>query len=110
VYEYLEPLYADFRKLAVKNRDGTFGLIHMDECVEQLLNEKEFANLVLPPIVKRYKLEEAGVLQPRVSPLQAELDELARAAESSGSEEKKKKKKKKKEKKEKKRQLVEVQE
>jgi hypothetical protein len=114
VYEYLEPFYMDYRKLAWKKpgkktekkrffadkaiTDSTFGMLHMDECVEQLLNEKLFCNLVLPPMVRRYKLEEGGVLAPRVSPLQAELDELAarQAEHSSNSDEKKKKKKKKK--------------
>ena len=102
VFVTLEPLYADYRKLAVKQSDGSFSTIHMDECVQTLLNEKQFCNISLPPIVRRYKLEEAGVLQPRVSPLQAELEAAAakEESESSSEEKKKKKKKKKKEKKE----------
>jgi hypothetical protein len=70
-YELLEPLYLDYRKLRMKGADNTFSLVHMDECIDQLLNEKQFCNIHLPPMVKRYKLEEAGILQPRISPLQA---------------------------------------
>jgi pre-mRNA-splicing factor 38A len=108
VYEYLEPLYLDYRKLAQKQADGSFTMIHMDECIEIMLNEKQFCNIQLPPMVKRYKLEEGGVLKPRVSPLQAEVEALAAkmkeesdsssSDESSGEDEKKKKKKKKKKK------------
>ncbi len=107
VYEYLEPFYMDYRKLAVKRSDGSFGAVTMDECVEQLLEEKQFCNIALPPIVKRYKLEEAGLLQPRVSPLQAELDAMAKEEEesssSSSSGDEKKKRQRKEKKKEKKR-------
>ena len=111
VYLTLEPLYTDFSKVAYKGRDATFSVLHIDECIETLLNEKQFCDILLPPMVKRYKLEEAGVLQPRVSILQEEVEELAKSmaekknARESDSDDndnnasKKKKKKKKKEKK-----------
>ena len=31
IYEYLEPLYHDFRKVRQINPDGTYSLLHMDE-------------------------------------------------------------------------------
>jgi pre-mRNA-splicing factor 38A len=107
VYETLEPFYLDFRQLAHKQGDGSFAMRHLDECVDDLLTEKQFCNIALPPIVKRYKLEEAGLLQPRVSPLQAELEAMAAQQPSDdddddGDDKKKKKKQKKKNKKDKK--------
>jgi pre-mRNA-splicing factor 38A len=74
IYELLEPIYLDYRKMRQRNNDNTFSLVHMDECIDQLLHGKQFCNIHLPPMVKRYKLEEAGILQPRISPLQAEVE------------------------------------
>jgi pre-mRNA-splicing factor 38A len=99
VYEYLEPLYLDYRKVAYKRADSSFVVMHVDECIEQLINDKQFCSIGLPPIVRRYKLEEGGVLAPRISPLQVELDEMAREGSSDSEKNKKKKKKEKKEKK-----------
>ena len=31
VYQYLEPLYNDYRKIRERKEDGAFGLTHMDE-------------------------------------------------------------------------------
>lgn len=31
VYQYLEPLYNDYRKLRERKEEGGFGLTHMDE-------------------------------------------------------------------------------
>jgi pre-mRNA-splicing factor 38A len=102
VYETLEPFYLDFRQLAHKQGDGTFAMRHLDECVDDLLTEKQFCNIALPPIVKRYKLEEAGLLQSRVSPLQAELEAMAAQQPSDDDDDESKKKKRKQKKKEKK--------
>lgn len=78
IYELLEPLYLDYRKLRLRTSDNSFDIVHMDDCIDQLLHSKQFCNIHLPPMVKRYKLEEAGVLQPRISPLQAEVEAVAR--------------------------------
>ncbi len=31
VYQYLEPLYNDYRKVRCREKDGSFALSHMDE-------------------------------------------------------------------------------
>ncbi len=31
VYQYLEPLYNDYRKVRLRQRDGSFALSHIDE-------------------------------------------------------------------------------
>ena len=46
IYQYLEPLYHDFRKLRKVNESGTFGLVH------NLLNQEETAKaLTENPVV-----------------------------------------------------------
>ncbi|KAJ8306123.1 hypothetical protein KUTeg_016668 [Tegillarca granosa] len=65
-YKYLEPLYYDYRKMKKQNKDGGFVLIHMDEFIDEL-------NV----------LEENNQLEPRVSALEEDLEDL----ESSGDEE-----------------------
>jgi pre-mRNA-splicing factor 38A len=37
IYETLEPLLADYRRLAVKTASGQFEVLHMDEYIETLL-------------------------------------------------------------------------
>lgn len=74
VYKKLEPLYNDYRKLRVRNPDGSFSIIHMDEFIECLLNSESLFELTLPPLTKRRILEQNGELQHRVSLLEADLD------------------------------------
>ncbi|KAF0975220.1 hypothetical protein FDP41_005973 [Naegleria fowleri] len=74
IYRYLEPLFADFRKLKMRNIDGSCKIIHMDEYVEILLNEDSFCDVKLPFLVKRSVLERNGKLGPYVSPLESNED------------------------------------
>ncbi|EDV22131.1 uncharacterized protein TRIADDRAFT_59315 [Trichoplax adhaerens] len=73
-YNYLEPLYNDFRKLKRKQRSGQFQVIHMDEFVEELLTEDRACDTILPRIQKRYILEQTNQLEPRVSALDEDID------------------------------------
>ena len=50
VYNYLEPLYNDYRKLKVMNRSGELKLSHVDEFVDQLLHEDRSCDIILPRI------------------------------------------------------------
>lgn len=85
VYEILEPLLKDFRKLRLRNMsqymlissdhshpkidlDGYF-LTYIDEFVYQLLTEERVCDIVMPRIQKREILEETGELGPRKSRL-----------------------------------------
>ena len=53
VYQYLEPLYNDYRKVRLRHADGSFGLTHMDEVVDQLLNNEYLFDIALPRIPNR---------------------------------------------------------
>ena len=66
VYKVLEPLYNDFRKLAVRSPSG-WELSHMDELVDMLLREEFAWELTLPMLPRRRLLESSGKLAPRVS-------------------------------------------
>ncbi|CAE7858806.1 Prp38 [Symbiodinium sp. KB8] len=81
VYTYLEPLLADWRKLAARTPYKSY-ILHMDEFVDSLLTEESVFGVNLPHILKRPALEAAGKLEPRVSPLQDHLDAAAAAASS----------------------------
>ncbi|KAJ2777101.1 hypothetical protein H4R18_005323 [Coemansia javaensis] len=72
IYEKLEPLYADYRRLRVRDMAGALALIHMDEFVDQLLREPQVCLVTLPVLTKRITLEDAGRLPPRISPLDAD--------------------------------------
>jgi pre-mRNA-splicing factor 38A len=77
IYQYLEPLLNDYRKLAYRGMSG-WQLMHMDEFVDSLLRDELVCDMALPHLVKRMKLEELGTLLPRKSVLD---DEIANAAE-----------------------------
>ncbi|KAL4451001.1 hypothetical protein ABPG74_021323 [Tetrahymena malaccensis] len=76
IYKILEPLYADYRKLRIRDLDGSFKIIHMDEFVENLINQEVYLDTLLPNIQKRRVLEENGALQQRAIPqlLQQEIE------------------------------------
>ncbi|TBU50157.1 PRP38 family-domain-containing protein [Dichomitus squalens] len=68
VYEILEPLLKDYRKLRYLGMGG-YTLTHMDELVDQLLTEERVCDLILPRITKRDVLEDLGEIGPRKSRL-----------------------------------------
>ncbi|KAH8741886.1 PRP38 pre-mRNA splicing factor family member [Cryptosporidium ryanae] len=71
VYKLAEHLYQDFRKLRIRNLDGSFGVIYLDEFVEICLCERKFLDLDLPFIHRRSVLVEKGLLTfPRNSKLE----------------------------------------
>ncbi|KAG9010118.1 Pre-mRNA-splicing factor 38A [Tulasnella sp. JGI-2019a] len=78
VFELLEPLLKDFRKLRMRSMAG-YTLTFVDEFVDSLLNEERVCDIILPRLTKRDVLEETEGLGPRPSAL---LD----AMEGSGSE------------------------
>ena len=85
VYEVLEPLLKDFRKLRYRNQSrytcpicvsriiqlhsAGYDLTYIDEFVDQLLNEERVCDIILPRLPKRTVLEENGELAPRQSHL-----------------------------------------
>jgi pre-mRNA-splicing factor 38A len=74
LYRKLEPLLNDYRKLRVRNPDGSYTIIHMDEFIESLLNNESLFEVTLPALIKRKILEQNGEVEPRVSLLEADLD------------------------------------
>ncbi|KAG8931157.1 Pre-mRNA-splicing factor 38A [Tulasnella sp. 417] len=78
VFELLEPLLKDYRKLRVRSMAG-YTLTYMDEFVDQLLTEERVCDIILPRLTKRDVLEETEGLAPRSSA-------LLKAMEDSGSE------------------------
>ncbi|KAM6263688.1 pre-mRNA-splicing factor 38A isoform 2-T2 [Spheniscus humboldti] len=77
-YKYLEPLYNDYRKIKSQNRNGEFELMHVDEFIDELLHEER----------KRYVLEEAEQLEPRVSALEEDMDDVESSEEEEEEDEK----------------------
>ena len=85
VYEILEPLLKDYRKLRyrlqskhtepmpvqliIQIHSAGYDLTYIDEFVDQLLNEERVCDIILPRIPKRGVLEENGELSPRQSRL-----------------------------------------
>ncbi|KAG8966035.1 Pre-mRNA-splicing factor 38A [Tulasnella sp. 419] len=68
VYELLEPLMKDFRKLRMRSMAG-YTLTYMDEFVDSLLTEERVCDTILPRLTKREVLEETEGLGPRPSAL-----------------------------------------
>lgn len=53
VYEYLEPLLNDFRKIRYRKTDGTYVLTHVDEVVDWMLTKDFLFDTTLPRIPYR---------------------------------------------------------
>ncbi|OWF42142.1 pre-mRNA-splicing factor 38A-like [Mizuhopecten yessoensis] len=75
-YKYLEPLYYDYRKLKRQDKDGGFELIHMDEFIDELIREERVCDIILPRLQKRTVMEESNTLDPRVSALEEDLENM----------------------------------
>ncbi|EDO07105.1 PRP38 pre-mRNA splicing factor family protein [Babesia bovis T2Bo] len=67
IYQNLEPVYADYRKLRFRNNDGSYDIRHMDEFVDDCLRLSSYLDVDLPILPKRMILEETKQLGPRRS-------------------------------------------
>jgi len=86
IYRVLEDYYGDFRRVRVRNKNGSITVTHIDEIADALLtNEIEF-DITLPRIPKRIILEQEEDLEPRISPLEKELNENLELAEIEAKE------------------------
>lgn len=74
VFQYLEPLLNDYRRVRVRNPSGGFELTHIDEMVDQMLHSDYMFNIALPRLPMRITFEKVGQLDPRISVLQEEFD------------------------------------
>jgi len=84
VYETLEPLLRDYRKLRRRTKDGGYVLSYVDQFVDELLTKERVCGTSLRKLPQRALLEDLGRLEERVSPLGAEIDEID--GESEGRE------------------------
>ena len=75
VYEMLEPLLSDHRKLRRKTRFGGTTLTYMDEFVDGLLTKDRMCSTTLWKMPARSILEDLDQLEPRVSAL-GDIDDL----------------------------------
>jgi pre-mRNA-splicing factor 38A len=75
-YQYLEPLLLDKSKLRYLSHDGSFHLTYMDVFVDDLLHQERVCDTILPRLTKRFVFEEFGELEPRVSILEEEEEDL----------------------------------
>lgn len=66
VYDLLEPLLQDYRKLRLRSTAG-YSLTYMDEFVDQLLTEERVCDIILPRLPKRGVLEDMDEIGPRKS-------------------------------------------
>lgn len=87
-YKYLEPLYNDYRKIKTQNRNGEFELMNVDEFIDELLHAERVCDIILPRLQKRQVLEESEMLEPRVSALEEDLDEVESSEEEEEQEDK----------------------
>ncbi|GAB7337538.1 hypothetical protein MBLNU457_g2858t1 [Dothideomycetes sp. NU457] len=75
IYTTLEPYLGDFRKLKRRVREG-FTLSFMDQFVDDLLTKDRVCATSLWKMPTRVQLEDMDVLEPRVSPLGVEIEDL----------------------------------
>lgn len=75
IFETLEPYLSDFRKLKRRTRDG-FALSYVDQFIDDLLIKDRVCATSLWKMPTRMQLEDLDVLEPRVSPLGEEIEEL----------------------------------
>jgi pre-mRNA-splicing factor 38A len=77
IYQTLEPLLADYRKLKRRTREG-FVLTYMDQFIDDLLTKDRVCATALWKLPSRVQLEDLGMLDPRESALGDELEEIDR--------------------------------
>ena len=74
VFQTLEPLLVDYRKLRRRTREGGYVLTYMDQFVDDLLTKDRVCGTSLMKLPQRTILEDLGQLEVRESPLGEELD------------------------------------
>ncbi|KAK5118274.1 hypothetical protein LTR62_002787 [Meristemomyces frigidus] len=83
VYTTLEPYLTDSRKLKRRTREG-WALTYVDDFIDDLLLKSRVCATTLPKINPRLFLEDEDKLEPRVSALGEELEELDREDDEDG--------------------------
>jgi pre-mRNA-splicing factor 38A len=73
VYEVLEPMLNDYRKLRFRQMSGSYYITFMDEYINDLLTKERVCELILPRLTRRDVLEDTEGLAPRSSKLEDAL-------------------------------------
>merc|ERR1711907_549405 len=60
IYNYLEPLIMDWRKIRLRQENGKYTITHVDEIIDKLLTSNNYLNVQLPRIPTRSILEKQG--------------------------------------------------
>ena len=76
VFQYLEPILNDYRKIRVRTSSGSYTISHVDDLVDELLTAKEACGIALPFLTTRHVIEERGDLPPRQSLLEMEIMDM----------------------------------
>ncbi|EHB03647.1 Pre-mRNA-splicing factor 38A [Heterocephalus glaber] len=87
-YKYLEPLYKDYRKIKSQKQNGELELMHVDDFIDVLLHSETVCEIILPRLQKRYVLQEAEQLEPRVSALEEDMEDVESSEEEEEDDEK----------------------
>lgn len=73
VYQKLEGMYCDYRKLRLCSREGKYSITHMDEYIDDLITKEMVLDITLPSLPKRIVFENNNELMPKVSLLETDL-------------------------------------
>ncbi|CAI6337651.1 unnamed protein product [Periconia digitata] len=84
IYNTLEPLLTDYRKIKRRTKDG-FTLTYVDQFIDDLLTKDRICATSLWRLSPRTILEDLDMLEPRESPLADEVDEMEEEPTSSRS-------------------------
>ncbi|CAJ1337861.1 unnamed protein product, partial [Effrenium voratum] len=82
IFQTLEPLFADYRKLRYRDMNGKMSIIRMDEFIDWLMREETICDVTMPQIPKRETLEQTGQLDRYQSVLEDDLEDLEELEQS----------------------------
>ena len=82
VYPLLEGLLADFRKIRVQRKDGTFECKRFDELIWGFLREERMFDVIMPRMTGRMAMEQAGEIPLREPLVLLDADEEEESFES----------------------------
>ena len=64
VYQYLEPLYNDYRRIRRRTEAGHFELTHVDQLVDEMLRNEYLFDIALPRVPNRSDSHNPPILRP----------------------------------------------
>merc|ERR1711920_400597 len=86
IYQYLEPLYNDYRKIRILTEKGKFMLTHVDEIIDGFLRKDIMFDTIMPRIQYRHFLVRQGSLTLRSTVFGNYFDEAMKVAHAEAEE------------------------